>query len=86
MVIKTKYEIGQHIWFTYEDRGEVHVFDDVIREINITSDGIEYWGDEAGDAIKENDVVSYEDEIGLSNRIKELLRKYKEERESVKDE
>lgn len=85
MEIKTKYEIGQHIWYTYEYRGEVHVFDDIIREINITSDGIEYWGDEAGDSIKENEIVRYEDATGLSNRIKELLEKLKE-KEGVKDE
>ena len=35
MNIKTKYEIGQHIWVLYLDRKEVCVFDDVIKEINI---------------------------------------------------
>lgn len=84
MDIKTKYEIGQHIWYTYEYRGEVHVFDDIIREINITQDGVEYWLDEAEDNIKEIDVVRYEDEIGLVNRIKELLQKFKE-KEGIKE-
>lgn len=86
MNIKTEFEIGEHIWYTYENKGEVHVFDDIIREINITQDGtIEYWLDEAGDSIKENDVVRYEDEIGLVNRIKGLLQKFNE-KEGIKDE
>ena len=33
MNIKTKYEIGQRIWFIYEKNKEVHIFDDVICEI-----------------------------------------------------
>ena len=35
MNIKTKYEIGQRIWFIYEKNKEVHVYDDVISEIVI---------------------------------------------------
>ena len=79
MNIKTKYETGQHIWVLYLDRKEVCVFDDIIKEINISKDGIEYWCDKAGDSIKEDEIVKYEDEIGLVNRIKELLEKGKEE-------
>lgn len=33
MDIKTKYEIGQRIWFVYEKNKEVHVYDDIINEI-----------------------------------------------------
>ena len=33
MDIKTKYEIGQRVWFVYRDKEEVRVFDDVIIEI-----------------------------------------------------
>ena len=79
MRLETKYNIGDKIWVVYLDRGEVSVFDDIIKEINILEDGIEYWCDKARDAIKENEIVKYEDEIGLVNKIKELLEVEKEQ-------
>ena len=33
MKIETKYEIGQHIWIVYENRGEVSVYDTEIVSI-----------------------------------------------------
>ena len=74
MEIKTKYEIGQHIWIIYLHNKEVCVFDDIITEISMSEDGLEYWCKLAGDSLKENEIVKYEDEIGLANRIKELLK------------
>ena len=35
MEINTKYEIGQHVWHIYENKGEVCVFDDFIGWITI---------------------------------------------------
>ena len=81
MNINTKYEIGQRIWIIYLHNREVCVFDDVITEIVLSDDGLEYWCKEAGDSIKENEIVKYEDELELVNRIKELLKE-----SEVKDE
>ena len=42
MKINTKYEIGQHVWHIYENKGEVCVFDDFIGWITIEDDMILY--------------------------------------------
>ena len=73
MDIKTKYEIGQRIWVVDEHKQEVHVYDDTIREIVLDEDGITYELINCWESIKEQDVILYEDTIGLVNKIKELL-------------
>ena len=40
MEIKTKYDIGQHIWFVYESQHEVCIYDDYIGMRNIFFEGI----------------------------------------------
>ena len=83
MIIETKYNIGDHIWFIYIHKDEICLFDDYITDINIDKDGINYWCIDAEDTIKENDIVRYEDEIGLANKIKELMKEIrKQEREN----
>lgn len=73
MDIKTKYETGQRIWVVYEHKQEVHVYDDTIREIVLDEDGITYELINCWESIKEQDIILYEDSIGLVNKIKELL-------------
>ena len=73
MKIETKYELGEHIWYTYIHNDEIHVSDDYITEICIDNDGTEYWCKKAGDNLREDELVKYEDDIGLINRIKELM-------------
>lgn len=73
MEIKTKYNIGDHVWVLYENRGEICVYDDYINEIVIGGEKIFYSTREALEEFKEEDVMLYEDEEILVKRIKELL-------------
>lgn len=43
MDIKTKYEIGQRVWYVYEDKQGANVADDVIIEIIITENRNSLW-------------------------------------------
>lgn len=72
MEIKTKYEIGQHIWVVYEDRGEAHVYDTVISEISYNENGIYYLTKEIID-ITEEQIIPYENSAQLIAKITELM-------------
>ena len=78
MKINTKYDIGQRVWVIYENRGEVCIFDDVISEINVSMDYIEYWVKEAGDAFKENNIILYEDTEKIGMKVVEIMEKIRE--------
>ena len=72
MEIKTKYEIGQHIWVVYENRGEVCVYDTKIIEISFDKEGFTYYTPECEDFFEEQ-IVLYEDKDKLVEKIKEIM-------------
>lgn len=72
MEIKTKYEIGQHIWIVYEDRGEVSVYDTWIESISVEKDGVCYFTKEYND-YPEKVIIPYEAKDKLLERIEELM-------------
>ena len=72
MEINTKYEIGQHVWHIYENKGEVCVFDDFIGWITI-EDGITYGLKESYADVKEEDIYLYEDTDTLLKRIVTIM-------------
>ena len=72
MEIKTKYNIGQHIWVVYEDRAEVSVYDTIIDAICYDKDGIDYITNEGND-YPEEQIIPYEDTNKLVAKIKELM-------------
>jgi hypothetical protein len=78
MNIKTKYEIGQHIWVVYEANKEVSVYDDYIEWINVDEDGLTYGLKEACIDVKEEDVVLYDEEERLVKNIKEIMLQIRE--------
>ncbi len=73
MKINTKYEIGQHVWHIYENKGEVCVFDDFIGWITIEDD-MHYILKESTIDVKEEDVILYEDTDTLLKRIIEVMK------------
>lgn len=72
MQINTKYEIGQHVWHIYENKGEVCVFDDFIGWITIEDD-MYYTLKESTVDVKEEDIILYEDTDTLSKKIIEIM-------------
>ena len=72
MKIETKYEIGEHIWFIYENKDEVCVYDDYIAWISY-EDELLYGLKESCNDIKEEDVILYDDTEGLAKKIKEVM-------------
>lgn len=72
MEIKTKYEIGQHIWIVYEDRGEVSVYDTYIDEISYSKNGVVYLTKECND-YPEEAIIPYENSAQLIAKITELM-------------
>lgn len=72
MQIKTKYEIGQHVWHIYENKGEVCVFDDFIGWITIEDD-MYYTLKESTVDVKEEDIILYEDTDTLLKKIIEIM-------------
>lgn len=72
MKINTKYEIGQHVWHIYENKGEVCVFDDFIGWITIEDD-MYYTLKESTIDVKEEDVILYEDTDTLLKKIIEIM-------------
>ena len=78
MNIKTKYEIGQHIWIVYEADKEVSVYDDIINWISIDKDGLTYGLEEVCIDVKEEDVILYYEEEKLVNKIKEIMKQIRE--------
>lgn len=79
MQITTKYEIGEHIWFIYKNRGEVCIYDDYIVEITVDKDGIIYICKDVCEEIREEDIILYNDTINLGKRIQEIIEKMREE-------
>lgn len=73
MKINTKYEIGQHVWHIYENKGEVCVFDDFIGWITIEDD-IYYTLKESTVDVKEEDIILYEDTDTLLKKIIEIMK------------
>lgn len=72
MQINTKYEIGQHVWHIYENKGEVCVFDDFIGWITIEDD-MYYTLKESSVDVKEEDIIIYEDTDTLLKRIVTIM-------------
>ena len=72
MQINTKYEIGQHVWHIYENKGEVCVFDDFIGWI-IIEDEMYYTLKESTVDVKEEDIILYEDTDTLLKKIIEIM-------------
>ena len=71
MKIKTKYEVGTHIWVVYEHRKTACVYDTHIVSIIYNVDGLVYMTEECNE-IKEEEIILYEDEKTLVKRIKEI--------------
>lgn len=76
MKINTKYEIGQHVWHIYENKGEVCVFDDFIGWITIEDD-MYYTLKESTVDVKEEDIILYEDTNTLLKKIIEIMKEIK---------
>ena len=71
MKIETKYEIGDHIWVVYKHEGEVYVYDDQIVNIVINKDKeLIYSLNKCYEEFYEDEIISYEDLMGLANRVK----------------
>lgn len=83
MNIKTKYELGQHIWFVYERGGEIHVYDDYISSIGL-EEYLFYVTKESCEEVKEENVILYEEADKLAERIKQLMQEIRE-KEGIKD-
>lgn len=77
MKINTKYEIGQHVWYIYENKGEVCVFDDFIGWITI-EDEMYYTLKESTVDVKEEDICLYEDTDMLLKRIVTIMEDIRE--------
>lgn len=73
MQINTKYEVGQHVWHIYENKGEVCVFDDFIGWITIEDD-MYYTLKESTVDVKEEDIILYEDTDTLLKKIIEIMK------------
>ena len=71
MEIKTKFEIGQHIWVVYENRDVICLYDTTIDAINYDKDGLSYFTKECND-YKEEQIILYEETDLLLARIIEL--------------
>lgn len=72
MEIKTKYNIGQHIWVVYERYGEVMVYDSTISSIDIDKEGYTYFVKEGQD-YPEEQIIPYEDTNKLVAMIKDTM-------------
>lgn len=80
MKIETKYEIGDHIWVVYKHEGEVQVYDDRIVNILINEDKeLIYSPKEGYEEFYEDDIILYDDLIGLGNRVKKLMNEIRED-------
>lgn len=86
MNIKTKYEIGTHIWIVYENNGEVHVYDDEIVNIVIDEDkGLLYCSKCGYEEFKEEEVILYEELDKMAKKVKQVMLEIRE-KEASKDE
>lgn len=73
MKIKAKYNIGDHIWIVYEDRGEVSVYDTWIDSIEYNKEGLTYYTREAYD-YPEEAIILYEEKDKLLERIETIVK------------
>lgn len=97
MDIKTKYNIGDRVWIVYEARisnkyindeptGEVSVYDDTIRSIEIGKEGTFYLLEKADCIdVKEDEIILYNETDKLLAKIQKLMNEINE-REKEKDE
>ena len=86
MTIKTKYEIGTHIWFVYENRGEVHVYNDYIDNIVIDNNKqLLYVSKCAYEEFKEEDIILYEELDKMAEKVKQLMQEIRE-KEGINNE
>lgn len=84
MEIVTKYNIGQHIWVVYEDRGEVTLYDTVIDSIDIDKDGYNYYV-KGGQDYPEEQIIPYEDTNKLVAMIKDTMNAIHEREEKEEE-
>lgn len=81
MTIKTKFDIGERVWVVDSYKGEVEVYSDEIDSFVIESDGrvsVYFKNSDALD-VYEEDLIAYEDDKGLLDRIKKLDKEIIEE-------
>ena len=79
MKLETKYDIGQHIWVVYEDRGTVGVYDDYIGWISY-EDGLMYGLKESCDDLNEEEIILYEETEKLVEKIQKLMEEIREKK------
>ena len=77
MEIKTKYDIGQHIWVVYENHGEVCVYDDYIGWITY-EDYLYYTTKQSCVDRRGEEIIKFEDTDKLVERIKQLIQEIRE--------
>ena len=77
MEIKTKYDIGQHIWVVYEHQGEVCLYDDYIGWITY-EDYLYYTTKQSCADRREEEIIKFEDTDKLVERIKQLMQEIRE--------
>lgn len=83
MKIETKYDVGQHVIYAYlnEKTMEIELFDDYIGWISISEynpQEVEYGLRDSCNDCKEEEIVLYEDNMGLILRIQNLFKKMHE--------
>ena len=83
MTIKTKYEIGQHVWVVYENYGEVCVYDDYIVSVTYENN-VKYVLKEGWSEVSEKEIILYENTDILVDKIKETMKGIRE-KEGQKD-
>lgn len=82
MDIKTKYEIGQHIWVVYTGNKEVCVYDDYIVNILIDENKeIVYCIKETYEELKEKEIILYEELDKLGEEVKKLMQEIRNKEE-----
>lgn len=80
MEIKTKYEIGQHIWVVCVERKWLTVYDTYINSIELSKDGYCYYGQDCEDYTEEQ-IIPYAETDKLADKIKELMQQIHEREE-----
>jgi len=84
MKIETKYNLGDHVYVIYENRGEVCIYDDYIQEIAVNKDRtVYYYLDKCGNDIPENELIPYSEKDKLINKIDTILKEYVKNNEAV---
>ena len=79
MNIKTKYDVGIHVWIVYEHNGEVHVYEDEIVNIVIDENKkLLYCSKCAYEEFEEKDIILYEELDKMAEKVKETMQKIKE--------